>query len=54
MRKRFHELDRVLSIRILFLFLSHFHLDHVIACILFQFSFSQKLTLSVQGYGKST
>jgi len=44
----FTKLDRVLSnSHPIFLFLSHFHLDHLIGLhTLFKFSFSQKLTLS--------
>jgi ribonuclease BN (tRNA processing enzyme) len=44
----FAKLDRVLSdSNPIFLFLSHFHLDHIIGLhTLFKFSFSQKLTLS--------
>jgi ribonuclease BN (tRNA processing enzyme) len=44
----FTKLDRALSnSHPIFLFLSHFHLDHVIGLhALFKFSFSQKLTLS--------
>jgi ribonuclease BN (tRNA processing enzyme) len=44
----FAKLDRVLSnSNPIFLFLSHFHLDHLIGLhTLFKFSFSQKLTLS--------
>ncbi len=44
----FTKLDRVLSdSHPVFLFLSHFHLDHLIGLhTLFKFSFSQKLTLS--------
>ncbi|MBP1737825.1 MAG: seceted metal-dependent hydrolase of the beta-lactamase superfamily, partial [Deltaproteobacteria bacterium] len=43
----FTKLDRVLSNSLpIFLFLSHFHLDHLIGLhTLFKFSFSQKLTL---------
>lgn len=44
----FAKLDRVLSnSNPIFLFLSHFHLDHLIGLhTLFKFSFSQKLTIS--------
>jgi ribonuclease Z len=51
----FTKLDRVLSDgQPIFLFLSHFHLDHVIGLhTLFKFSFSQKLTISgPKGTGK--